>query len=106
ESLGRAARASFRAWVAHLGGDGRPASHAAGDGRGRSYQCALFWAAHAAWIARAARELDGCLALPEPAAPGRDAIEVGVRWFPDAQLARIEDVAVIAWLRGARPAVN
>ena len=105
-SLGRAARASFRAWVAHLGRDGQPASHAAGPGRGKSYQCPLFWAAHAAWIARAARDLAGCLALPEPEPPGRDAIEVGVSWFADAQLARLEDAGVIAWLRGARPAVN
>src|SRR5258706_3054723 len=106
DALGQAARASFRTWVAHLSRDGQPASHAAGPGRGRSYQCPLFWAAHAAWIARAARELDGCLKLAEPPVPGRGAIEVCVSWFADAQLARLEDAGVIAWVRGARPGAN
>ena len=105
-SLGEAARASFREWVAHLRPDGMPTSHAAGSGRGRSYQCPLFWAAHAAWIARAARELDACLALPERPVPARGAIEISVGWFPDAQLARLEDAGIVAWVRGARPGVN
>jgi hypothetical protein len=29
-----------------------------------------------------------------------------VRWFPGAQLARLEDERAVAWIRGARPAVN
>ncbi len=106
DALGQAAKASFRAWSAHLGRDGRPASHAEAAGRGRSYQCALFWAAHAAWIARAARDLDGCLKLADRPVPGPGAIEVAVSWFADAGLARLEDASVVAWLRGARPGVN
>ena len=105
-SLGESARASFREWVAHLGADGVPASHRPGAGRERSYQCPLFWAAHAAWIARAARELDACLKLPERPVPVKGAIEISVAWFADAQLARLEDTDVVAWVRGARPAVN
>jgi hypothetical protein len=106
DAFGQAARASFREWVAHLGPDGMPASHRPGPGRERSYQCPLFWAAHAAWIARAARELDACLKLPEPRVPGPGAIEISVAWFADAQLARLEDAGVVAWVRGARPPAN
>jgi hypothetical protein len=66
----------------------------------------VFWAAHAAWIARAAEPLARALALPRsrPSAPG--AIEIHVRCFPDAALARLEDARVVAWVRGARPAHN
>lgn len=105
-AFAEAARASFRAWVAHLGADGQPASHHAGAGREASYQCPLFWAAHAAWIARAAHELEQCLRQPERPAPARAAIDLSLRWFPDAQLGRLEDTGVVAWLRGARPALN
>jgi hypothetical protein len=102
-SLGRAAAAAFRAWAAHLDASGRPESHRPGPGRGRSYQCALFWAGHACWIARALPELARALALPEA--------ELGtcvpsMRWFAGAELARLEDRAVVAWVRGARPASN
>ena len=103
DALGQAARASFRAWVAHLQPDGRPTSH---QGAERSYQCPLFWAAHAAWIARAAVELDACLKLAARPVPAPGAIEVSVGWFADAQLARLEDAGVVAWVRGARPGVN
>jgi hypothetical protein len=100
-----AAVRAFRAWAAHLLPTGEPRSHLSGPGRERSYQCPLFWAAHAAWIARVAVDLEAAFeasageiaALP---APPR------VRWFQGAQLARLEDERVVAWVRGARPAVN
>jgi hypothetical protein len=123
ERYGRAAVAAFRAWAAHLKESGEPRSHVSGPGRERSYQCSVFWAAHAAWIARAARDLESvpARAVPAPAvlaradpdatelgppASGRAGIELAVTWFPDAQLARLEDARAIAWIRGARPAVN
>jgi hypothetical protein len=105
--LSTAALRAFRAWVDHLGADGRPASHRAGPGRGRSYQCPLFWAAHAEWIARALPDLEAALRAghprPEPRGGG---IDLSVAWFPQAQVGRIEDGRVTAWVRGARPAYN
>ncbi len=121
--FGRAAYAdaavrAFRAWAERLKPDGEPRSHLAGPGRERSYQCPLFWSAHAAWILRAARDLEAAMALaPEGAhaAAGsprgrdpraRESIDLSVRWFGDASLGRLEDGRVVAWVRGGRPAVN
>ncbi|MFN0243398.1 MAG: hypothetical protein ACKVWV_10950 [Planctomycetota bacterium] len=101
-----AARRAFEAWVEHLRPDGRPSSHKGGPDRGRSYQCPLFWSAHAAWIARAARVLDEQWDGPADDALADEAIDLSVRWFPNAQLARLDDGRVAAWIRGARPAVN
>ena len=105
--LATAAVRAFRAWAAHLGPDGVPSSHRPGPGRGRSYQCPLFWAAHAEWLARALPDLEAALRAghpqPEPAAGG---IDLSVAWFPDAQLGRVEDGRVTAWVRGARPTYN
>lgn len=101
---GVAAVRAFRAWVAHLLPSGEPRSHLPGPGRERSYQCSLFWAAHAAWIARAAVELE--YAMREEAANVAHPAPPRVRWFADAHLARLEDERVVAWVRGARPAVN
>jgi len=100
------AAAAFRAWVAHLTPDGEPQSHLPGPGRGRSFQCPLFWAAHACWIARAAEDLDAALELQRPPvdAPAPDGPRV--TWFPQASLARLEDARVVAWVRGARPGFN
>ena len=119
---GRAAYAegavrAFRAWAAHLKPDGEPRSHLDGSGRERSYQCPLFWSAHAAWILRAARDLEAAMALARPPeeVSGRGAgkragsppsIDLSVRWFGDASLGRLEDGRVVAWVRGRRPAVN
>jgi hypothetical protein len=102
-----AAVRAFRAWVEHLLPSGEPQSHRPGPGRERSFQCPLFWAAHAAWIARAARDLEAAHARPGAAA--EDAAHPSyprVRWFPQAQLARLEDARAIAWVRGSRPGVN
>lgn len=37
---------------------------------------------------------------------GGAGLDLALRWFPNAQLARLEDGAVVAWVRGARPASN
>lgn len=100
-AFARAALRAFRAWSALLGANGEPRDHAPAAGAERSYQCPVFWAGHAAWIARALPELARSLALaPEPAPAA------SVAWFADAQLARLENEHVIAWVRGARPAAN
>jgi hypothetical protein len=104
-----AAVRAFRVWVEHLLPSGEPRSHLPGPGRGRSYQCPLFWSAHAAWILRAARDLEAALARPAPGEPepsARASIDLRVRWFPQAALARLEDSRAIAWVRGRRPGVN
>jgi hypothetical protein len=106
ERYGRAALAAFRAWVDHLAPDGEPRDHRAGPGRERSYQCPLFWAGHSSWLARSARDLDAIASLPSVAEPAREAIDIAVSWFPNAELGRLEDARVVAWLRGARPGVN
>jgi hypothetical protein len=104
--LAVAARRSFEAWAGHLSPAGQPASHKPGAGRGESYQCPLFWAAHASWAARALPQLE--IAYSAPEAPPRIAggIDLAVRAYDDAQLVRLEDDAVVAWVRGARPAWN
>jgi hypothetical protein len=120
--FGRAAYAdaavrAFRVWAAHLKPDGEPRSHLDGPGRERSYQCPLFWSAHAAWILRAACDLEAAMALERAPAnaptsganrrPGTPtSIDLSVRWFGDASLGRLEDGRVVAWVRGRRPAVN
>ena len=102
-----AALRGWRAWVEHLGSDGRPASHHPGPGRTRSYQCPLFWAAHASWMARALGDLEAAHDQPdEPPSRSGGNLEIGVTCFPDASLVRLEDGAVTAWVRGARPAAN
>lgn len=103
---GLAALRAFRAFAAHLDADGRPRSHRPGEGRGASYQCPMFWAGHCAWIARSLGELERIATLPAPYEPGPGTLDVGLRWFPDAQLGRLEDGHVVAWVRGSRPAVN
>ncbi|MEZ6013849.1 MAG: hypothetical protein R3F49_01935 [Planctomycetota bacterium] len=100
-SLIQLARGSFDAWARHVDADGVPRDHRPGPGRRRSYQCPVFWAGHAAWAARALSELNGV--RPEPASDG---LVIDVRHFKGAGLARLEDRAVIAWVRGARPAGN
>ena len=106
--LAVAATRAFRAWVARLSPEGVPSSHAPEDGEGESYQCPVFWAGHAAWIARCVPELDRAMAVadtyeePDPAG----SLDLQVAYYPDADLARLEDAGVVAWVRGARPPGN
>lgn len=103
----RAALAAYEAWTAHLAPSGEPRDHHASENTRRSYQCPVFWAGHASWIARALPELEHAASLaPLPAARVELGIDLAQRWFPDAQLARLENGALVAWIRGARPASN
>ncbi len=103
--LGLAALAAWRSWVDHLGPDGVPTSHQPGRGRGPSYQCPLFWAAHACWIARVLPELEAAKGYAETKR-SPNALDLSVTWFPGAQMGRLEDGRVVAWVRGGRPAFN
>lgn len=104
--LAAAARRSFEAWSRHLLPSGEPISHKPGPGRGESYQCPLFWAGHASWAARALPELELAYAAPEGPPRIAGGIDLAVRAYEDAQLVRLEDDAVVAWVRGSRPAWN
>ncbi len=106
EGYARAALRAHRAWAEHLLPSGEPRSHLEGAGRGRSYQCSVFWAAHAAWIARSLEMLEKAAGLPTEIGERAGSIDLRVTWFPDAQVGRLEDGAVIAWVRGAHPIAN
>ncbi len=102
--LARAAVNSFRAWASHVDADGFPQSHKPGVGRHKSYQCVTFWAGHTQWMARAIKDLawiegEGLADTPEIGGPA-------VVLFEDAQLARLEDDRVVAWVRGSKPVNN
>jgi len=104
--LAAAARRSFEAWARHLTPSGRPTSHKPGPGRGDSYQCSLFWAGHASWAARSLPQLEMAYSAPEPPPRLAGGIDLAVRGYEDAQLVRLEDDAVVAWVRGERPVWN
>ena len=97
-----AARSAFATWVKHLSPEGVLADHSPGPGRTRSYQCPLFWASNASWLARAARDLERIERESWSEHGGRPRID----WYEQAALARLEDDQVVAWVRGARPACN
>ncbi len=104
--MAHAAVAAFRAWADHLGPQGEPRSHKPGPGRGRSYQCPVFWAGHCMWLARAAVDLELCLqGLPEPS-PATGGLSVALVHFPSASLVRLEDDSIVAWVRGSRTPYN
>ena len=106
--LAVAAARAFRSWSSHVSPEGILASHVDGIGREESYQCPVFWAGHAAWIARCIPELDRALAIAdtqEPTDP-ESSLDLQVTHFPEAQLVRLEDAAVVAWVRGERPPGN
>lgn len=97
------AAAAFEAWVSHLDLEGRPRSHRPAPGRRRSYQCPVFWAGHAMWLARVARDLEAILARPsQRERPPFEAVRV----FEGASLVRLESEHLVAWVRGARPGYN
>jgi hypothetical protein len=103
ERFADAALRSYRAWIEHLTPQGVPQSHRAAPGTRKSYQCPVFWACHAEWIARALPDLERTAARAA-SADVRGAPQV--RYFADASLARLEDEHVVAWVRGARPGCN
>lgn len=106
-SWGRAAQRAFEVWARHLEESGRPRSHLPGPGRGRSYQCPVFWAAHACWLARAAEDLDELWEEePGPLRAAARGIELSMVHFSDSSLVRLEDDRVVAWVRGSRPGCN
>ena len=102
-----AATAAFRAWAERLDDSGAPRSHLPGAGWGRSYQCPVFWAGHAMWLARSAPELEVAIAACEESGPPQTGGgDISVTHYPDASLVRLEDAVVVAWVRGARPGKN
>ena len=103
-----AAARAFRSWSEHVSPEGVLASHRPGVGRGESYQCPVFWAGHAAWIARCIPELDRALAVADTQEPSdpNSSLELQVTHFPGVNLVRLEDAAIVAWVRGERPSGN
>ena len=103
-----AAARAFRAWAAHLSKEGVLSSHVSTEHTRESYQCPVFWAGHAAWIARCVPELDRALAVADTqdAPDSSSSLDLQVSHFPDVDLARLEDAGVVAWVRGARPSGN
>ncbi len=102
ERFARAALQVHRAWAQHLDSDGRPRSHRPGPGRGRSYQCSVFWAGHSAWAARVLPDLQTALVL-ERRAPQES---TSVQHSESTNLVRLENRRVIAWVRGTRGPYN
>jgi len=103
---GVAARRAFDAWVRHLAPNGEPRDHLPGPGRAASYQCPVFWAGHASWLARSMDDLAAISELPGGPPTTGKGLDLRLQHFPDASLTRLEDDAVAAWVRGARPAFN
>jgi hypothetical protein len=103
ERYADAAAAAHRSWVAHLSAEGAPRSHLPGPGRSASYQCPVFWAGHAMWLARAAGDLERILSRNvEPIGITSTIVEC----FADASLVRLENEQLVAWVRGSRPGFN
>ncbi|MEZ5975836.1 MAG: hypothetical protein R3E96_13640 [Planctomycetota bacterium] len=94
---------AWQAWARHVDEHGRPQSHLPGPGRRASYQCAVFWAGHASWAARALEDLQWIVDQGLHRAP---AAAPRVRVFADAGLARLENADGVAWVRGAAPPAN
>jgi hypothetical protein len=103
EHFGRAALRAFEAWSQHLSPTGQPSSHHPAPGREASYQCPVFWAGHASWMARSLESLQRCSQLNTATCT---ATELAIMHFPNASLTRLEDECVVAWVRGKRPGYN
>jgi hypothetical protein len=108
QDLAVAAARAFRAWAQHLSPRGVPASHESTQHTRSSYQCPVFWAAHAAWIARCVLDLDRAMAVADTIASPDPAtgLDLQITHFSSVDLARLEDSGIVAWIRGARPAGN
>lgn len=103
-----AAVRAYRTWIEHLKPSGEPRSHLPGPGRTKSYQCPVFWACHAEWIARALPLLEqhwDSVPRFERAGSG-GGIDLRIRAWGAVDLVRLEDDAVVAWVRGSRPGYN
>lgn len=103
-----AAVRAYRTWIAHLAPSGMPRSHFDAPGRGKSYQCPVFWACHAEWIARVLPVLEANWdSVPEhERVSAGGGIDLRIRAYGEVDLVRIEDDAVVAWVRGSRPGYN
>jgi hypothetical protein len=97
---------AYAAWARHLDPGGAPRSHLPGPGRGRSYQCPVFWAGHGLWLARALDDLAGLPAPSPEGAAGPSSLLIETGYFEQASLVRLEDEEVVAWVRGVRPGFN
>lgn len=104
--LAEGADRAFRAWERHIAPDGRPRSHLPGPGRTGSYQCPLFLAGHTSWMARSMEDLVRIRSRGSASKGGGRGLELAVQHFAEASLTRLEDDAVVAWVRGRRPGFN
>lgn len=95
-----AARAMLEILTRHVEPDGGITSH---RGPGWNFQCRAFWNAHAAWIAREAKTLDGAEDAEAGASLDGNA---ELRWFPDAGFGRFADPRIVVLFRGATPPRN
>lgn len=102
--LAKGARAAWTSWRAHIGVDGQIHDHEPAEGR--SYQCPFFWAGHASWMARALPDLDSIWNLEDDLPSGAAGMLLACEHYPDADLVRLEDDVVVAWVRGGRPPFN
>ncbi len=103
-----AAVRAYRAWIEHLAPNGEPRSHMPGPGLRKSYQCPVFWACHAEWIARALPWLEASWdSVPKYERVGSGGgIDLRIRAYGAVDLVRVEDDRVVAWVRGSRPGYN
>ncbi len=106
DALALAARRAFSVWAAHLTPEGMPRDHRPGYGWQRSYQCPLFWAGHSSWMARSLVDLEALWDRAQDSPGSGAGIDLSLQHFPDADLVRLEDDRVCAWVRGARPGFN
>lgn len=109
--LAQGALRAFRAWAERITPEGRPRSHLPAPGRRDSYQCTMFWAGHTMWMARALQDLEHAACSSgagggAPGSPGDGGLEIIIQHFPSADVVRLEDGALCAWVRGARPGFN
>ncbi len=92
-----AAGCSFARLDQHRGPDGGIDSH---RGKGKNFQCRLFWNGHAAWVARVIED------VPVNGKEGLFCAESGVRVFPTAGLVSARRKGYEAAVRGAKKPVN
>ncbi len=103
-NYGHAALLSWRSWLSRLDDQGQPHAHFQRQDSRTSYQCSMFWAGHASWLARALPDLEALLGLDSSGALGSDCGESPrMKVFAEAGLVRLENAGIVAWIRTARP---